>query len=175
MEGSAAFSRVLDFVAKIPLRGSGFREFLCLLYDSPSPACAESILDSLTQIITQTSPNEFFVLNGGKQAGIAVGVLPNNNVPSAGYGFFGWIRLERRDQTVGESPLMMTVYKLSAHKDCDIELYIKDQVLYYSVSVLSAFHPSRYLMDLRRECEKRCVWDRKGSRKIAGTSWNCTI
>ncbi len=131
------FKLLLDFTTQISfvkVPASGFRELLCFLYEAAHryPKCAETLAESLARVLERTDPREFFVLPGGKRAGVAVGVLSASNVPAAGYGFFGWVRLERADQTLPRQE-MATVYKLSAHRDCDIGLYIKDGVFYYAV------------------------------------------
>ena len=135
----SAFKRVLDFVTQISLarmQCSGQREFLCLLYELSyrNPACAELTLDSLAQIISSRPQTELFILNGGKQAGIAVSVLRPGSVPAGGYGVFGWLRTERTDQTqtICEAK-SMTVFKLAADKGADVELFLENGVFNYAV------------------------------------------
>ena len=91
------------------------------------------ILDCLLQMIRNTAPKEIFSFNGGPRSGI--GVVSRKTLPKEGYGFFGWIRFERKiKQNQSAEATQMQIFQLAAAKDKEIEFSIKDNYLFYSVS-----------------------------------------
>ena len=100
------------------------------------PSCQQShvmtILNSLLQILTDDSHREVFSFSG--KPGCGIGLVAQKKLPEKGYCFCGWIRVERVDQSLAESGSKMTVFKLGASKNREIELFFKDGFLNYSVS-----------------------------------------
>ncbi len=95
-----------------------------------------TVLDSLLQILRAApAPRELFAFSG--KPGCGIGLLARETLPKEGYCFCGWIRVERRDQSAGEEDgSRMTVFKLGASKDREVELFVRDGFLSYSVSGL---------------------------------------
>ena len=84
------------------------------------------LLDSFLTILSAESSREVFAFSG--KPGCGVGLVARKSLPKTGYCFCGWIRVERAD--VAEK---MTVFKLGASKNREIELFFKDGYLHYSV------------------------------------------
>ncbi len=93
----------------------------------------ETVLDSLLKMLKENSHREIFVFNGQSQSGVAV--VPIRELPSDGYCFFGWIRVERKDQSYPsrhESP--MCIFRLATKGEGEIKLYIHHGNLFYHVT-----------------------------------------
>jgi len=110
------------------------KEFLGELktsYTSPNESkdYISTILDFLVQMVRTNTPKEVFVFYGEQQSGICLVAL--KNLPKEGYGFFGWIRIERKPQNATETS---RIFQLSVYKDKDISFSIKENCFYYSVS-----------------------------------------
>jgi hypothetical protein len=90
------------------------------------------ILDSLLRMIRTTGPKDVFMLTGEHKSGI--GVVARKGLHKEGYGFFGLIRIERKDQARRKDHTQpMCLYKLGTSKGKELELTIKEGVLEYSV------------------------------------------
>ena len=91
-----------------------------------------TVVDSLLAMVKESSHKEIFVFNGQSQSGISV--VPVKELPSEGYSFFGWFRLERRDQsspTTETEP--MCIYKLGSRGEQELELFLCHNQLQYRV------------------------------------------
>ena len=93
---------------------------------------AETVLDALLKMLKENSHREIFVFNGQSQAGVSV--IPIRELPSDGYCFFGWIRVERQDQSYPnchDSP--MCIFRLATKGEGEIKLYLHHGSLFYMV------------------------------------------
>jgi len=93
----------------------------------------ETILDSLLKILKENVIREIFVFTGQPQSGVSV--VPGINLPSDGYCFFSWIRLERRNllpSTQADTP--MCIYRFSSGREAEIKLFLHNGLLYYSTT-----------------------------------------
>ena len=129
----------LTEISIIDISSQCLKEFVSELSEfhdtSESPAYVNIILDSVLQMLKEISHREIFVFSGQEHSGI--GVVPKSYLPKDGYCLFGWIRLERPDQTDSilnkAQARTMCIYKLGASKEMEIELFIQDNMLHYSV------------------------------------------
>lgn len=90
-----------------------------------------SVFDSLYQILGSDSQREIFAFNGKPDSGI--GLLAKKTLPSAGYGFVGFIRVERSDFLREPGSEKMTIFKLGASKQREIEFFVQNSCLNYQV------------------------------------------
>lgn len=90
-----------------------------------------SILDSLIQILSTESPKEVFVFPGSSNSGISLRI--NKELPKDGYCFCGSIWIERKYQGNESDRKEMTIFKLGASNEKEMELFIDDGYLTYQV------------------------------------------
>lgn len=136
--GSKEVSHVLiDFLAEISLVNCTAKNIGCLIkklkYCPKENKKAQgefstNILNLFLKIIEKTMPIEVFSFSGEPFSGLEIAQL-NKRIPKEGFGFFGWIRFSGRS--------IYTIFKFMSLKGSEIELYLKENVIYYSVNNLS--------------------------------------
>jgi len=141
-------ARLLADTAVANMSSSSQREFIqkLSLLNTPEPGFveyADNILDSIVRMIETNSHREIFVFNGQSQSGVSVVEL--KELPSTGYCFFGWIRVERKDQssfTDSANDFPMCIYRLATKGEQEIKLYIDSNMhLCYYVSTIHSGKP----------------------------------
>lgn len=88
------------------------------------------ILDSVLTMIKPFTQREFFIFSGENESGISL--VEINSFPPEGYCFFGWIRIEP-NLKISREPV--TIYKFASKNEMEIELFLEDHFLYYSVRI----------------------------------------
>jgi hypothetical protein len=130
-----------------------------------------TILDSMMAMQHDTAHREIFVFNGESQSGISL--VPLRQLPKDGYCFFGWIRLERRDQSSQETTEgPMCIYKLGTGSGHEVELGLQDGVFYYTVSRVESCCRSR--KGRGRTSVPRPGFQGTGCAKTSGATWSST-
>lgn len=90
---------------------------------------ARVILSSLVFLLKEPAYKEVYVFSGRASSGM--GLLSRKGLPKEGFGFCGYVRLERNSQLHSARP--MTVFKLGSSTNKEIELLIKDGYIAYRV------------------------------------------
>lgn len=132
----STLSGIITETARINIPVESMKEFIgelkiCYKCPNESKDYITIILKSLIHMIKNKAPKEVFSFSGGSQSGIKV--VSKKSFPKEGYGFFGWIRFERTKGQSQEEDIRR-IFQLSAAKDKEIELSIKNNCLLYSVS-----------------------------------------
>ena len=92
------------------------------------------IFASLFQMITTESKQVVIDFSGDDQSGILV--KKNQVLPSGGFCFFGWIRINIINQEIAEKP--MIIFKFSSIRLKNIELsYYKGKLIYSVIYTLN--------------------------------------
>ncbi len=118
------------------------------VYNDPriDPAAKQArvlaVVDFLQRALSAESHREVFSFSG--KPGCGIGLLARKSLPSKGYCFCGWIRVERADQSMSGTRGKMTVFKLGASKSREIELFVRDGFLHYSVRLTRQTVDGRY-------------------------------
>ena len=117
------------------MKGESLKEFLGQVKTISTPKYLLSILDSLITMLGTTVPKELFVMTGEPGSGLALSTF--KGLPKEGYGFFGWVRIERADQTVGRRQGESCLFRIGSGKRA-IKLGIKSNskgksTVFYSV------------------------------------------
>ena len=87
------------------------------------------VLDLLLEIITPEPKQEVFDFLGDNQSGISI--IKNLSLPSNGFCFFGWIRIETANKKKLKKP--MIIFKFSSSNGKNIEFSFYKGMLVYSV------------------------------------------
>ena len=89
-----------------------------------------AIMNSLLQLMSREIRPDIIIFSGKSDSGI--GMVTLKTMPTDGYGFFGWIRIERNDLYFQNRK--MCIFKLGCSKECELELFIENSCLNYSVN-----------------------------------------
>ena len=92
------------------------------------------MLDSIIKGFGCEAHREIFTFTGRPESGI--GLLTKKTLPKEGFCFCGTIRIERPDQSKEILDEKMTIFKLGASKEKEIELFYKDGYLHYYVIII---------------------------------------
>jgi hypothetical protein len=133
-ETLAALAGLLTEIANAESSSQGLRLFIAemVAYERQprrNEGLVRVILGSLLKMLNVTSHREALVFSGGPKSGLG---LVTVHLPRDGYGFFGWLRIERQDHDLPRNS-KMCIYKLMATKSKEVELYVEDGILHYAV------------------------------------------
>lgn len=87
----------------------------------------ENVLTLVPSLLSARTLGELFVFSGRENSGIR---LEAGRLPHEGFGFCGAIRIERGDES---TPAESVIFKLSAAKESEIELFLSNNHLNYRV------------------------------------------
>jgi hypothetical protein len=94
-----------------------------------------AVLKAVLQMLKRGSHRHREVLAFSNAPNSGVGMV-TTTLPRDGFGFFGWLRVEgesRSSPSETSSEAKMCIFQFSASKDKELELYIQDRMLCYSV------------------------------------------
>ena len=119
-------------IIQIGISSQSFKEFIGLLNTYPENEIRykdlfEKVLVDLIHFMSNKPSREIFYFSGKPYSGI--GLLALKELPKDGYCFCGSIRFEHK----GNGKEIMTIFKLGASKKREIEFFIKDGYLHYTV------------------------------------------
>lgn len=132
------FMKINEFLSdilEVNVKGQSFKKYIRQIVSFAKAGdrkYAILILETLINSFRSQSQTEFFLLQGNSQTGI--GVTGTNAFPKSGYCFFGWIRIERPDQsTAFEENKSVCIYKFHSLKEGEIEFGFNENTLFYVV------------------------------------------
>lgn len=96
-----------------------------------------AIMNTLLQLMSREIRSDTIFFSGKPNSGI--GMVTLKTMPFDGYGFFGWIRIERNESYSQNISRKMCVYKLGCSKECVLELFLENNCFNYSVKAFSCF------------------------------------
>ena len=113
------------------------KNFICLLNipieEIPqNENVCNKIISSLSSFIKTKCQRKIFIFTGKSESGI--GLTITKNMPIDGYGFCGYIRIERKNQARNIETKHQTIYKLGSSVGKGIELFLKDGLFHYKVN-----------------------------------------
>ena len=88
------------------------------------------MLNATLEYLNEPCFKELFLFTGQPGCNIA---LLETKIPNEGYCFFGWIRLEKKDQTSYAGDEAMRIFKFKTQDSSEIDLSLVDRIFCYTV------------------------------------------
>ena len=135
-EDPTILPQITDFIIKtseVNISSKSFKAFLGAIahvrtFSKENETYLATSFKALLKITRQECRRDLFAFNGQPNSGLNIQL--KKEIPKDGFCFFGWIRYERPQNN------KMCIFKLGLIKTHEIEFFLQDCFLHYSVLLL---------------------------------------